>query len=253
MLSCAPMGNVRRTKFRQFIPYLLVNVVLSALTMIVVLTLWEGRSSSTLEISPTPTLDALSFAASRVPTATSTRVPSATPHTYRVQPGDTLGSIAIDLGVSIGALMGANGIEDPDALSVGQLLIVPVEGPAPTSTPPGVVSATSTPIPDENAPQVEIRGVAGAGDLEQEVVRILNSGGAANMQDWTLDDGAGNEYVFPAFTLHNGAVSVHTRSGTDTVIDLFWGRPDPVWTAGKIIRLRDAEGNIRSTFSIPAN
>lgn len=247
------MGSVRRTTFRQFIPYLLVNVVLSALTMIVVLNLWEGRSTAGSEVTTTATLDALSFAASAVPTATSTRVPSATPHTYRVQPGDTLGSIAIEQGVSIGALMEANGIDDPDALSVGQLLIVPVEGPAPTSTPSGVINTSSTPVADDNAPKVEIRGVAGAGDLEEEVVRILNTGGPANMLGWTLDDGSGNEYVFPAFTLHNGAVSVYTRSGTDTVIELFWGRPDPVWTPGKIIRLRDADGNIRSTFSIPSN
>lgn len=247
------MGRVRRSSFRQYLPYLLVNVVVSALTMIIVLTIWEGRSPESPGITPTATLDALSFAGSAVPTVTASRVPSATPHTYRVQSGDTLGSIAIDLGVPIGALMQANGIEDPDALSVGELLIVPTEGPAATSTAPGIVRATNTPVPNNEVPQVEIRGVAGAGNLEEEVVRILNSGGAANMQGWTLDDGAGDEYVFPAFTLHNGAVSVHTRSGTDTVIDLFWGRPDPVWTPGTVITLRDAQGNVRSTFSIPSS
>jgi len=71
------------------------------------------------------------------------------------------------------------------------------------------------------------------------------------MQGWTLEDGQGEVYVFPLFTLHKGAVSVHTRAGSDSVIDLYWGLDHPLWTAGKKISLRDAAANLQSTFTIP--
>ncbi len=44
---------------------------------------------------------------------------------YRVQPKDTLSSIARALGVPVGTLASANDIRNPDQLSVGQILIVP--------------------------------------------------------------------------------------------------------------------------------
>jgi len=44
---------------------------------------------------------------------------------YKVQPGDTLSSIAQRFGVSLQDLMTANGITDPDAIYVGQVLRIP--------------------------------------------------------------------------------------------------------------------------------
>ena len=98
---------------------------------------------------------------------------------------------------------------------------------------------------------MDIRGVDGAGTLDTETIRLLNAGGVAAMAGWTLDDNQGNVYVFPAFTLHSGAVTVHTRNGTDTVIDLYWGLDKPVLLPGKVITLRDASGAVQSTFTIP--
>jgi LasA protease len=49
---------------------------------------------------------------------------------YTVQTGDTLGKIAQRYGISIGALEQANGINDPNLLSVGQTLNVPQPQPA---------------------------------------------------------------------------------------------------------------------------
>ncbi len=58
--------------------------------------------------------------------------------TYTVQPGDTLAQLANRFGVTVEALVEANGIEDPNLIWVGQVLSipVPVEAP-PTPTPPG--------------------------------------------------------------------------------------------------------------------
>jgi hypothetical protein len=101
------------------------------------------------------------------------------------------------------------------------------------------------------APVVAIIGVTGVGQLAEEAVQILNSGGTAALSGWTLEDGEGAVFVFPEFTLHRGAVSVQTRAGQDTVIDLFWGQDHALWSPGSTITLRDAAGLVQSTFTIP--
>jgi LysM repeat protein len=248
------MGSVRRTGWRQYIPYLVLNVVVSALTMLVVLLIW-GRVQPAPDTPPTATLDALSFVASVVPTRTLTPQPTVTPVTYTVQSGDTMGDIALELGVSIDALMRANHLTNPDTLAAGQVLLVPVtpgaESPSSGRTTPA--GGTPTPAGSQSSSEVEIRGVSGAGDLDTESVRLLNSGGTADMFNWTLDDGQGHTYTFPEFTLHDGAVSIHTRLGTDTVIDLYWGLSEAVWLPGRVITLKDQGGKVVSTFQIPAN
>jgi LysM repeat protein len=50
---------------------------------------------------------------------------SAATSTYVVAEGDTISSIADDLGVDVNALIAANGLEDPNMISVGSELIVP--------------------------------------------------------------------------------------------------------------------------------
>jgi hypothetical protein len=66
--------------------------------------------------------------------------------------------------------------------------------------------------------------VIGAGTLNAEVVVVKFEGeGQLNLQGWQLKDDDGNTFTFPQLTLYkNGAVQVHTLSGTDTVIDLYW-------------------------------
>ena len=54
------------------------------------------------------------------------------------------------------------------------------------------------------------------------------------------------------FTLYyRGAVSLHTKAGDMTVIDLYWGLSAAVWTSGKVMTLRDDSGEAQSTFTIP--
>jgi len=45
--------------------------------------------------------------------------------TYVVRPGDTLGAIALRHGVSVQALVHANGISNPNLIRIGQLLQIP--------------------------------------------------------------------------------------------------------------------------------
>lgn len=64
------------------------------------------------------------------PSPVSTRVPTPTatpsgPITYTVQPGDTLSAIAQKFDTTVAAIQEANKIENPDLISVGQVLVIP--------------------------------------------------------------------------------------------------------------------------------
>lgn len=96
----------------------------------------SATPSPTPTLRPTPT-PAPSPTATPVPTAVPTPVPTAvvTPaptappppppqQTYTVQQGDTLGSIAQQFGTTVAALQAANGIEDPNEIFVGQVLLI---------------------------------------------------------------------------------------------------------------------------------
>jgi LysM repeat protein len=60
-----------------------------------------------------------------VPAATVTPQPTATPQSYQVQPGDNLTTIARRFGVPVEALIGANGLTNPNQLRPDDLLIIP--------------------------------------------------------------------------------------------------------------------------------
>lgn len=55
---------------------------------------------------------------------------------YIVRPGDTLTLIASRYGTTVVAIMEANNLVDADLIFIGQVLLIPVSGPAPTPTPP---------------------------------------------------------------------------------------------------------------------
>ncbi len=116
-------------------------------------------------------------------------------------------------------------------------------------------SATTPAAPFE--PQadipVEIVSVVGAGVLDVEAVVIRYSGtDELSLANWQLKDDDGNTYIFPQLTLFpNGAVQVHTASGTDTVIDLYMGRREPIWESGEVANLLDPHNNLRAIYRVP--
>ena len=114
-----------------------------------------------------------------------------------------------------------------------------------------VVSA-STLDPQTDIP-VEIVSVIGAGTLNAEWVVVSYKGeDQINLARWELRDDDGNVFVFPQLVLHtNGAVQVHTDSGTNTVIDLYWSASDPVWESGEEAQLFDPSGNLRAIYKVP--
>ncbi|MDT8305634.1 MAG: LysM domain-containing protein [Anaerolineae bacterium] len=81
----------------------------------------ETPGPTTLPTDRTPTGETLIPAA----TVTPLPLPTATPQSYRVEPGDNLTTIARRFGISVDALAAANAITNPNRLMPGDVLIIP--------------------------------------------------------------------------------------------------------------------------------
>jgi LysM repeat protein len=246
----------------------LVNAVISAVISVVVVLLMT-ETTEVVSGGPTPT---------SIATTTQTvseAVPTEEVITHVVRSGDTISGLAFEYDVPEQDIIAANQLENPNFLQVGMELIIPVGGfsqatatftPAPTPTdtpipfqpPSAELTATAaaalgatatplpTPLPSGGELEIEISEVLGQGQIEQERVVLASVGDRlADMQGWTLSDDDGNIYTFPNFRLWaGGSVTVHTRIGTDgsPPANLYWGKLEPVWTAGEVVRLKDSEG-----------
>lgn len=241
------------------------NLVVSAVAM---LTIFLLGGCARLSLAPTATIvptraPAATEEATDVPTALLVASPTpADPLLHTVQAGDTLGAIAQAYGVSVEELIAANDLVNPDALAVGQTLVVPVgDLYAPTAAPPAEspLDPTVLPLPTllsaltpSGPPLVEIGQVLGSGDLAAEVVIARNRGGVVSLEGWTLADAQGNTFTFPSLVLFTGAeVRVRSTVGSSTPKDLYWGRANPAWNGGELITLRDAAGDVVDTYIVP--
>lgn len=124
---------------------------------------------------------------------------------------------------------------------------------APAVAQPGGSSAPAATLNPQTDIPVQIESVVGAGTLNAETVVIHYSGeGQLNLAGWQIKDEDGNTFTFPQLTLYkNGSVQVHTAPGSDTVIDLYWGVNDPVWSSGENARFYDSQGSLRAVYRVP--
>ena len=234
-----------------------VVILLSAAAGLLLLAL--GREPAPPPPVPFAT-DTAAPPSSPAPSVSPTPSPTPGPLLYTVQEGDTLAGIAAAYGVSLEALVAANGLSDPDLIHAGQVLVIPGGAPpepsgAVTPSPPLPTAPPLPPLPTptpSGPPLVEIAGVLGAGDLGAEVVRVRNRGGAVSLEGWTLSDAAGNRFTFPRLILFpGGEVVIHSGPGRSGPTDLYWGRSEPAWESGELIPLRDGEGEMRDTYIVP--
>ena len=269
----------------------LLNVIISTITVIMVLRLWETEhppisgGSTPIIIVVTPTQAAtLPMVANDSSAGALVQVTAGSPIsqtlqatpviemlTYQIKEGDTLGALAIQFNVGVADILMVNDLIDPDNLYVGQIIKIPTS-PLPkatfTSIPPTVIASatvrpsttattgpvtTSTPTPPGQPAEVIIDTVIGMGVLETERIVLRRTGdGELAMAGWRLEDGSGNRYIFPQLTLYkDGAINLNTRSGQNTVVDLFWGLTSSLWRSGKTITLYDTQNNLRATYTLP--
>jgi murein DD-endopeptidase MepM/ murein hydrolase activator NlpD len=178
---------------------------------------------------------------------------------YQVEAGDTLGLISEQFGIPVEEIMRVNQLNDPDSLSAGMVLYIPVtpdaeptQTKAPATNTPGPAGSTTPSSPPREA-RLIINAVISPGDLTAEHVFITRTGdGQLSLAGWQLKDEAGNVFVFPQLELYkDGAVNVWTTSGVNTVVDLYWGLTAPVWGSGEKVTLLDAQGKERATYTVP--
>lgn len=251
--------------FRRMLPFLLLNVLVSAMTMLAILYWWDNRSlaetADTGETAVTPTIS-LTTPILIIDTATDTPEPEVSdePIIHVVKAGDTLGNLSTFYDVPLEDLMAANNLTNPNLLSVGQQLIIPVGGlptatPIPTEAP---VNILPSPIPTEELVtgevEVVITAVTGAGSLTEEVVQIANYGSSQiALQGWELYDEDGHVFTLGQVTLFGdgAAIQIHTEAGQNGPADQYWGLETAVWEPGEQATLRDAAGNVQSTLTVP--
>jgi LysM repeat protein len=248
--------------FKRLLYYLILNIIISAVTILVVLNIWE-RSHRTE--SPTPESSSLlsTVIASAVPpTPTPLPQPTLAVRPYEVGQGETLSEIAQVFGVSLDQLLALNEISNPDELRTGMILKIPLQGsfvveepgqnqdnsqeltqPDPTTTPP--------PAPESG--RIKIITIVGVNDLATEHLQIQSlSPEALSLEGWRLETNDGIVYNFPKITLfEHGAVDLYSRAGINSVVALYWGRSSPIFQSGDRAVIYDADGNVEAVYSIP--
>ncbi|MGD8397258.1 MAG: LysM peptidoglycan-binding domain-containing protein, partial [Anaerolineae bacterium] len=155
-----------------------------------------ATASVTAEVTNTvaPTLTPLPTATTVEPTPS----PAATV-IHKIKRGETLSGIAIQYGVSIQAIVGANGLENPSLIITGQRLIIPLDGEAPIATatraptrPPATTNTprppTATPVPTTSAGN----GFRFTGVVVWDPLVAPNCSGPAISRLSVVQDAAGN-------------------------------------------------------------
>jgi hypothetical protein len=101
--------------------------------------------------------------------------------------------------------------------------------------------------------QMEIDSIIGAGDVENERVLIRHVGDEEiSLAGWQLQDEDGNRFTLPALTMFTGgAVTVYSRVGVNTVVELYWGMNKPVWEEGEQALLVDPNGGVQAVYTVP--
>jgi len=131
-------------------------------------------------------------------------------------------------------------------------LSLPKYAAEPTQTAPQPTKAAPALRPAADA-LLSIEAVVGVGNRDLEYILVRNqSETAVDLVGWEISSSSGKQYSFPSLTLNkNGAVRLYTRSGTDSVIELFWNSPDALWKTGDEITLSEPSGSAQSTYLIP--
>jgi LysM repeat protein len=215
--------------------FLMLNILVSACTTLTVLVAWDQVRSPLPGGIIQPLMVYLAKPATPTPDSGATASPAAavTPTapvvTHVIAEGETFESIAQQYGVTVDELVVANGFTRSQPLSPNDMLRIPIK-------------------------PVIIDNVIGVGDLATErVVLVNNLNGELSLAGWQLENNSGSSYTFPMVTLftRGGDINLYSKSGVDGAADLFWGRQAPMWQSGMVVTLRDSQGKIQASYTIP--
>jgi hypothetical protein len=107
-------------------------------------------------------------------------------------------------------------------------------------------------LPPLDQKVVEIKVVFSPGNFQNEMVVIKRIGeGELVLTGWQMVDENGHKFVFPALSFSKGEINIHTSSGVDSALDLYWGRSQAEWQTGETVRLLDPVENERASYVIP--
>ncbi len=267
----------------QIVILVVVPAIISLLVSLLVLTIWSNRDQANPDVLVLPTTSGTAMIPERsegnigIPSSGSSNggQPAAEAPAedcenpvHSVASGDTLGLLSQEYEVSIEDIIALNeqinGQFNPDVLSIGQTIVIPVCG-VPSPDEPTTESSTETPADPEDVPEpiatatqpplgpvtIRIEQVQNAGNIDEEAVIIINEGGNAQLEGWVLSNERGDEFVFPPMTLFGGgAVTIHTGKGDGGPIDLYWGREESVWQVGDRAVLYNAVGELQFDYGI---
>ncbi|MEN8171633.1 MAG: lamin tail domain-containing protein [Chloroflexota bacterium] len=241
-------------QWKRILFYLLINVVISASTMLIVLNVWESKHAAALEQAALPLVIPTAEPVNNSPQVpVPTAAPSIPLQPYKVQPDETISEIALAFDIDIETLLEINGKMDADSIGVGEVIYVPAPTEASAQDTQAPQANTDTPLADDGVGQIKIESVIGVGDLATERIVLKNIGqGRQLLTGWQLLDEQGNIYTFSQTNLYeNGAMILSTRAGSDTALELFWGLSDAAWEIGEVVTLINADGLEIDNYQIP--
>ena len=262
---------------RRMLPFLLINIVVSAVVMLGVLYWWDSRNpqpAGGLASADVPITSiepgVVELAPTLPPTETplpATATPTPAPTYHTVEPGESLSAISDIYGVSMQEIMEANGLLNENFIQVGQQLLIPIGGVvaqpeavdetgAGTATPIGVppTPIPTVPLTDGEADLV-ISSFNGVGEITAENILIVNNGTrTVDINGWQVREETGAVYTFgQGATLFGGGAGLQlfTGIGEDTTTRRYWGQSQSIWQSGEIVQIFDAEGTLQITGTVP--
>lgn len=234
----------------RMLPFLLLNIILSAIVGIAILAVWNSRyEDNTVGRIDPPPLPTQYINQSPTPAIAPIVLPTRYLRTYEVVPGDTLAQIAADNGLSMSELIEINQIIDPDQLQIGDVLIVE-QPPTPMPIPETPIATVAIELSESGLSL----GNLVSGDATVERLDIVNDGAnPTSLDGWTISDSDGNLYRFENVILFGNGVflTLHTGVGTTNTPNFYWNLTTPVWQTGDTATLYDANGIIRAQYIIP--
>ncbi len=251
---------------KRLVYYLLLNVVVSAATMLVVLFLWQWMNDG----GNTPNLSGLFVAQTPTPVSLNEiiepqdgagdQINTPALGSYVIEEGDTLEEIAATTGLTVDEILALNGLQSGDNLEPGSVILLPQNSGAQQISEPntaddadGQENSEVSPAPQSGDGMVTIDIVVAAGDLNEEYVEIRGSGDdPISLQNWSLQDENGNTFVFPEMTMYgSGSIRIYTRVGNSNPLKLYWGQSSAIWESGESVTLLDDTGTVQSVYTVP--